>query len=238
MIGLAVIAAFATVNAADQAGTTTKAPPKQGTTTSKAAPKKAAPAAKGPSKAALMNPAALKAVAPATYRAVFATSAGEFVILVHRDWAPKGADRFFNLVKNGYYDDGRFFRVVPNFMVQFGLNGDPNIQKNWRDANITDDPVKQSNKRGYISFATRGPDTRTTQVFINFKDNANLDGMGFAPFGEVVSGMDVVDKINAEYREQPQQGQIQSEGNKYLMAQFPKLDYVKTATISTAPAAK
>jgi peptidyl-prolyl cis-trans isomerase A (cyclophilin A) len=238
-IAAVVLAGMVAASAADQAGTT-KAPTKQGTTTSKAAPKKGAPAAKaGPSKAALMNPAALKAVAPPTYNAVFSTSLGDFVVLVHRDWAPVGADRFYNLVKNGYYNENRFFRVIPNFMVQFGINGDPSIQKNWREANIAPDPVKQSNKRGYISFAMRGsgPDTRTTQVFINFKDNTPLDGMGFAPFGEVVSGMEIVDKINPEHRETPDQMRIQAEGNKYLMAEFPKLDYVKTATISTTPAA-
>jgi peptidyl-prolyl cis-trans isomerase A (cyclophilin A) len=150
---------------------------------------------------------------------------------VHRDWAPKGADRFYNLVKNGFFDDTRFFRVVPNFMVQFGLNGDPAIQSVWRTANLTDDPVKESNKTGYITFATAGPGTRTTQVFINFKDNAGLDRQGFAPFGKVTTGMDVVEKINAQYGEQPNQASIQTQGNTYLKAQFPKLDYIRKATI-------
>jgi cyclophilin family peptidyl-prolyl cis-trans isomerase len=180
----------------------------------------------------LKNPAALKEQAPATFKANFDTSAGKFVITVHRTWAPKGADRFYNLVKNGFFDDTRFFRVVPNFMVQFGLNGDPAIQSNWANANITDDPVTQSNKKGYVTFATRGKDTRTTQIFINYKDNGFLDGQGFAPFGEVTSGMDVVEKINADAGEKPNQGSIQSQGNAYLKAQFPKLDYVKTATIA------
>ena len=175
--------------------------------------------------------AALKDQAPATYKAAFDTSAGKFVITVHRDWAPKGADRFYNLVKNGFFDDSRFFRVVPNFMVQFGLNGDPAIQTNWQNANITDDPVKQSNKKGYVTFATRGKDTRTTQVFINFKDNGFLDSQGFAPFGEVTSGMDAVEKITSQYGEKPNQGSIQSQGNAYLKSEFPKLDYVKKATI-------
>ena len=179
----------------------------------------------------LKNPAALTEQAPANYKAGFDTSAGKFTIEVHRAWAPKGADRFYNLVKNGFFDDTRFFRVVPNFMVQFGLNGDPAVQKNWADANITDDPVKQSNKKGYVTFATRGKDTRTTQVFINFKDNGFLDAQGFAPFGEVTSGMDVVEKITDQYGEKPNQGSIQNEGNTYLKAQFPKLDYVKKATI-------
>ena len=147
------------------------------------------------SKAKLRNPAQLTEQAPEKFKAKFDTSKGNFVVEVHREWAPKGADRFYNLVKNGFFDDARFFRVVPDFMVQFGLHGDPNIQKNWANANIQDDPVKQSNKRGYITFATRGANTRTTQMFINFKDNAGLDRQGFAPFGEVTSGMDVVDKI-------------------------------------------
>ena len=183
------------------------------------------------SKAKLRNPAQLTEQAPEKYKARFDTSKGAFVVEVHRDWAPKGADRFYNLVKNGFFDDARFFRVVPDFMVQFGLNGDPNIQKNWANANIQDDPVKQSNKRGYITFATRGANTRTTQLFINFKDNASLDRQGFAPFGEVTSGMDVVDKINSQYGERPNQGSIQAEGNGYLNKEFPKLDYIKKATI-------
>src|SRR5215475_8099113 len=183
------------------------------------------------SKAKLRTPAALTEQAPPTFKAKFDTSKGPFVVEVHRDWAPKGADRFFNLVKNGFFDDTRFFRVVPNFMVQFGINGDPSIQRNWANANITDDPVKQSNKKGYVTFATRGKDTRTTQVFINFKDNGFLDAQGFTPFGEVTTGMDVVEKITDQYGEKPNQGAIQQQGNTYLKAQFPKLDYVKKATI-------
>jgi peptidyl-prolyl cis-trans isomerase A (cyclophilin A) len=183
------------------------------------------------SKAALRNPAALKETAPETYRVNFDTSAGVFVVEVHRAWAPKGADRFYNLVKNGFYDDGRFFRVVPGFMVQWGINGDPNVQTPWRGASITDDPVKESNRRGYITFATGGPNTRTTQVFINFQDNGGLDKQGFAPFGQVVTGMNVVDKINAQYGEKPNQGGIQSQGNAYLNKEFPKLDYIKKASI-------
>jgi len=183
------------------------------------------------SKAKLRTPAALTEQAPASFKAKFDTSKGPFVVEVHRDWAPKGADRFYNLVKNGFFDDARFFRVVPDFMVQFGINGDPNIQKNWQNANITDDPVTKSNKRGYLTFATRGPNTRTTQLFINFKDNAGLDRQGFAPFGEVVTGMDIVDKITSQYGEKPNQGSIQAEGNAYLNKEFPKLDYIKKATI-------
>jgi peptidyl-prolyl cis-trans isomerase A (cyclophilin A) len=193
-----------------------------------AKPATAKPAAPNP---ALRTPSKLTAVAPATYRVNFDTTAGSFIVEVHRAWAPKGADRFYNLVRNGYYDDSRFFRVVPNFMVQFGINGNPAIQKAWRNANITDDPVTQTNKRGAITFATAGPNTRTTQVFINFRNNAGLDGQGFAPFGEVISGMEVVDKISAAYGERPDQGRIQSEGNRYLMKEFPKLDAINKATI-------
>lgn len=182
-------------------------------------------------RAKLRNPAALNEQAPATYKARFDTTKGPFLVEVTREWAPFGADRFYNLVKNGFYDETRFFRVVPNFMVQFGINGTPAIQGVWREARIKDDPVKQSNKRGYITFATAGPGTRTSQVFINFRDNGGLDGQGFASFGRVVEGMDVVDKINAEYREQPAQGRLQTEGNAYLTKEFPKLDYVKKATI-------
>jgi peptidyl-prolyl cis-trans isomerase A (cyclophilin A) len=184
------------------------------------------------SKAKLRTPAQLNETAPATYKAAFDTSAGKFVVEVHRDWAPKGADRFYNLVKNGFFDDGRFFRVIPGFMVQFGINGDPSIQKAWLNTNLTDDPVKQSNKKGYITFATAGPNTRTTQVFINYANNANLDRQGFAPFGEVISGMDVVEKLNDSYGEKPNAGNAyMTRGNAYITKSFPKLDYVKKATI-------
>jgi peptidyl-prolyl cis-trans isomerase A (cyclophilin A) len=188
-------------------------------------------------KAKLKNPAALKDVAPAEYRALFDTSAGPFVILVHRSWAPKGADRFYNLVKYGFFDNCRFFRVLPNFMVQFGINGDPVVQGPWRNANLQDEPAKQSNRRGTITFATAGPHSRTTQVFINFKDNTFLDPQGFTPFGEVVTGMEVVAKINAEYKEQPDQQRIQQSGNAYLTKAFPRLDYVRRATIQRTPVA-
>lgn len=182
--------------------------------------------------AALRTPAKLKDVAPATFRANFETSGGVFVVEVTRAWAPKGADRFYNLVKYGYFDGNRFFRVLPNFMVQFGINGDPKLNAVWSESNIADDPVVQSNKRGFVTFAKRvAPNSRSTQVFINFRDNAGLDGQGFAPFGQVVDGMDVVDKINPEYREMPDQGLIQTQGNAYLTKAFPKLDYIKKATI-------
>ena len=196
-------------------------------------------AAQGRSRAALNNPAALKAMAPATFRVLFDTSAGPFVVEVTRDWAPNGADRFYNLVTNGYYDGCRFFRVIADFMVQFGINGDPALNKAWRDARIPPDPVKQSNKRGFITYAMAGsPDSRTTQLFINFGDNGGLDAQGFAPFGQVVSGMEVVDKIYNGYGEGaprgkgPVQGRIQSEGNAYLTKEFPMLDFIRKATIT------
>lgn len=165
-----------------------------------------------------------------TFSVRFETSTGDFVVLVHRDWAPLGAQRFYELVKSGFYDECRFFRVVSGFMVQFGINGDPATQQSW-EKNLRDDPAKESNRRGYMTFATSGPNSRTTQVFINFVDNSFLDSQGFSPFGEVIEGMDNVDKINAEYGESPDQGQINSGGNAYLKSQFPKLDYVKKATI-------
>src|SRR4051795_761434 len=181
----------------------------------------------------LGNPAALTEKAPALYKVRFDTSKGAFVVEVHRDWAPNGADRFYNLVKNGFFDDARFFRVVSGFMVQFGINADPRISAPWRSATIKDDPVRQSNKRGYITFATSGPDSRTSHVFINFADNSRLDGQGFAPFGQVTSGMNVVDALHSGYGEGapsgrgPEQGRIQREGNAYLKKDFPNLDYIK-----------
>jgi peptidyl-prolyl cis-trans isomerase A (cyclophilin A) len=186
----------------------------------------------------LTNPAALNEKAPETYRAKFATTKGDFVIEVTRSWAPNGADRFYNLVKNGYYDGCSFFRVVYGFMVQFGINGDPALNAIWSEARIPDDPVTQKNLRGMVTFATAGPGTRTAQVFINYADkNTNLDGQGFAPFGKVVEGMDVVNKLFSGYGEGapsghgPDQNRIQKEGNAYLAKSFPKLDAIKTATI-------
>src|SRR5579863_9806045 len=185
----------------------------------------------------LSNPAALTAQAPASYKVKFDTSKGPFIVEVHRDWAPNGADRFYNLVNNGFFDNARFFRVISGFMVQFGINADPKLSAVWREARIKDDPVRQSNKRGFITFATAGPNTRTTQVFINFADNNMLDRQGFAPFGQVVSGMSAVDALYSGYGEGapggqgPEQGRLQREGNAYLLKEFGKLDYIKKATI-------
>jgi peptidyl-prolyl cis-trans isomerase A (cyclophilin A) len=182
----------------------------------------------------LRNPASLNEKAPATYKARFDTSAGVFVVEVTREWAPIGADRFFNLVKNGFFDNARFFRVISGFMVQFGINGDPAIQKHWTDANIQDEPVKVGNTRGFITYAKSSePNSRSTQVFINYADNSRLNRTGFAPFGKVISGMEVVDKLYSGYAEQAQaqSERIESEGNAFLAKNFPKLDYIKKATI-------
>lgn len=175
--------------------------------------------------------------APDIFQTRFETSKGDFVIEVHRDWAPRGADRFYNLVRNGFYDDVRFFRVIEGFMVQFGISGDPRTGAVWREQAISDDPVVESNRRGYVTYAMGGPNTRTTQVFINFADNTRLDGAGFAPFGEVVEGMDVVDQLYSGYGEGapsgagPAQPRIQAEGNEYLDRDFPNMDRVVRASI-------
>ncbi len=196
-----------------------------------------APAASAPAPPAnpLMNPDApeMKETAPAVYRVKFETSAGDFVVEVTRAWAPNGADRFYNLVTHGFFDEVRFFRVIPNFVVQFGINGDPQVSARWRNATMADDPVKGSNKHGTITFATSGPNSRTTQVFINYGDNTSLDQRGFAPFGRVASGMPVVERINQQYGDAPSknQGLIQMQGNAYLKATYPNLDYVKKATL-------
>jgi peptidyl-prolyl cis-trans isomerase A (cyclophilin A) len=179
----------------------------------------------------LLNPASLKAKAPAVFKARFTTTAGDFVVEVHRAWAPLGADRFYNLVRYGYFTNAAFFRVVPGFVVQFGLSADPAVNKVWKTATIRDDPVVQSNKRGNLVFATAGPGTRTTQLFINYADNARLDGMGFAPFGSVVEGMDVVDKIFPAYGETPSQDLITEQGDAYLKANFRDMDKIKLARI-------
>lgn len=202
--------------------------------------KKNAAPAKSEEKAAkpdLLDPSSLKATAPDVFKVRFETSKGPFVVEVQREWAPRGADRFYNLVSAGFYDDVRFFRVVSGFMAQFGLHGRPEVSKAWKPRRINDDPVMQSNTRGTVTFATSGPNTRTTQLFINFVDNSRLDSMGFSPFGKVVEGMEVVDSLFAGYGEGrprgrgPDQTRISAEGNDYLAANFPDLDYVKTARV-------
>ena len=182
---------------------------------------------------ALMNPKnpEMNKTAPGKFDVEFKTSKGIFVVSVERDLAPNGVDRFFNLVNAGFYSDCRFFRVLPNFMAQFGFHGDPEVTAVWVDATIPDDPFKQSNTRGVITFATRGANTRTTQVFINFKDNSYLDGQGFAGFGSVTQGMEVVDSIYSGYGEKPRQQQIGTKGNSYLRKIFPEMDYIEHARV-------
>ena len=188
----------------------------------------------------LMSPAsdAMNQTAPDVFRARFETSKGGFVIEVQRGWAPQGADRFYSLVSNGFYEGVHFFRVIDGFIAQFGIHGDPAVAARWRQASISDDPVTQSNSRGSVTFAMTGqPNSRTTQLFINLMDNMNLDGMGFVPFGRVVEGMDVVDQLHSGYGEGaprgngPDQNRIQTQGNQYLTSDFPELDSVVRATI-------
>ena len=190
------------------------------------------------------DPAKLTATAPEAFNVQFDTTKGKFTIKVTRMLSPNGADRFYNMVRSGYFKDISFFRVVPGFMCQFGIHGDPAVSAKWREANIKDDAVKGSNTRGTITFATAGPNTRTTQLFINFGDNINLDGQGFSPFGKVIEGIDVVDKLNGEYGDGPpwgrgpNQGQVQAQGNAYLKKNFPNLDYIISATIVPSISAK
>ena len=173
--------------------------------------------------------------APDSFRVTFETSRGPFVVQVWRSWAPLGADRFYDLTQQHFFDDSRFFRVVPGFVVQFGLNGDPKVNEPWDAKRLPDDSVRQTNARGTIVFATQGPNTRTHQLFINLADNPRLDGMGFAPMGRVVDGMSVVDSLYSGYGESPDQTLIQTLGNPYLDRTFPKLDRIKTAKIVTTP---
>ncbi|HXQ27853.1 MAG TPA: peptidylprolyl isomerase [Gemmatimonadales bacterium] len=190
-------------------------------------------------RAAVRMPQGGQSAAPATFRTRFETSKGTFVVEVHRDWAPQGADRFYALTKSGFFDGVRFFRVIAGFMAQFGISGDPKVASAWRTRSIPDDPVRQSNTRGMVTFATAGPNTRTTQLFINYGDNHGLDPQGFSPFGQVVEGMDVVDHLYAGYGDGPpegtgpDQGRVESEGNAYLERDFPKLDYVLKALLVT-----
>ena len=181
---------------------------------------------------------ATPAQAPEVFQVQFKTTQGDFVVQVHRKWSPRGADRVFELVRSGYFTDVAFFRVIKGYKVQFGIHGDPKVNRDWSARNIQDDPVLESNRRGYVTFAKTGrPHSRTTQLFINYNDNVQLDRMGFAPFGRVIQGMDVVDAINGEYGEGaprgrgPSQGRMRSEGNDYLRQSFPKLDYIRSAHV-------
>lgn len=190
------------------------------------------PQGQAPPGSRLLDPAALAETAPEEYTAVFDTTVGVFVIRVHRSWAPLGADRFYNLVKAGFYDQNRFFRVVPKFAIQWGIHGDPAVSAAWNRATLPIDRARSSNRRGRVTFAMGNlANTRTTQVFINLGDNSRLDIDGFAPFGEVVSSMVIVERVYKEYGEGIDQGLIQQHGNAFLAKFFPRLDYVKRATI-------
>jgi peptidyl-prolyl cis-trans isomerase A (cyclophilin A) len=239
---IALIVGFSSTPAAAraQAAPSPSAAPKsgaagQGTTTKKA------PATVHAYDRALLRPALLKDKAPAQYKIKFVTTRGDFTIDVTRAWAPLGADRFYNLVKHHFFDNASVFRVVPNFVAQFGISAYPAVTTAWKGTDIKDDPVTQSNKKGYITFATAGPNTRTTQVFINLVDNARLDRMGFAPFGVVEGdGMKVVEMFYDQYGDNagPDQPKIESQGKPYLDKGWPKLDTIKSATLLTsAPAA-
>lgn len=188
----------------------------------------------------LLYPGRLDETAPDRFQVRFETSAGDFVVEVNRAWAPRGADRFYNLVKNGYYDDNRIYRVVDDFMVQWGIHGEPLVDYQWRDEFLLDDPVVRSNERGTMTFAKAGPNSRTTEVFVNYKNNPGLDDQRFAPFGRVVDGMEVVDSFHAGYGDGPPRGggpyaaQAQAQGNAYLDAEFPELDRIVRATVVEA----
>jgi peptidyl-prolyl cis-trans isomerase A (cyclophilin A) len=170
-----------------------------------------------------------------SFNVSFETSRGTFVVAVNRAWSPLGADRFRELVQAGFFNDERFFRVVPGFVAQFGINDKPAVNAQWDPKRIADDSVTHSNERGTIVFATQGPNTRSHRMFINLVDNKPLDGMGFSPIGRVVQGMEVVDSLYSGYGEAPDQGMIQSLGNSYLQRTFPKLDYIKSAKVVDVP---
>ena len=195
------------------------------------------PAEQGPPPNPLLRPGQFIETAPATFRARFETSAGDIVMEVHREWAPLGADRFYNLVKNGFYDDARVYRVIDGFMAQFGLSADPYVNQAWKSQFIVDDPVTQTNTRARVTFAKGGLHTRTTEIFINYRDNSGLDSDGFAPFGEVIEGMDVVDAFYSGYGDGPPRGEgpyaamAEARGNEYLDADFPELTKIMRATI-------
>jgi peptidyl-prolyl cis-trans isomerase A (cyclophilin A) len=231
------------IPASAQTGTAGPAKPKS-STAQKTTPSKTAssPAAKTYDRA-LLRPALLKDKAPETYQVKFETSKGDFTVSVIRAWAPLGADRFYNLAKHHFFDNESFFRVLKGFVAQFGISAYPPVNAVWEKATIKDDPVTQSNKKYLLTFATAGPNTRTTQLFINLADNPRLDTMGFAPFGQVTDGMNVVDTLYADYGEGapggsgPNQDEIQKQGKPYLDKNFPKLDYIKTSTLTPAPGA-
>jgi len=237
---LAILALMGVFGLCMQTSGQTPAKPKAATVPKTGSGAKTATSVARPYDRALLRPGLLKEKAPETFQVKFTTTRGDFTVTVNRAWAPIGADRFYNLVKHHFYDNASFFRVVPGFVVQFGLSAYPPVSAAWEKANLQDEPVTQSNKRGYLTYAkTSMPNTRSTQVFINLKDNGSLDRQGFSPFGFVdAEGMKVVDMLYDQYGD-TDQDQISKVGKPYLDAKFPKLDSIKTTTlIAAAPAAK
>jgi peptidyl-prolyl cis-trans isomerase A (cyclophilin A) len=223
---------FSAIPALSQTSTAPAAKPKTSTAAHTASPYDRA----------LLRPSLLKDIAPATFQVKFVTTRGEFTVTVHRDWASNGVDRFYNLVKHHYYDGARIYRVIPNFVAQFGISAYPPVNAAWAKATIKDDPVVQKNFRGTLTFAkTANPDSRTTEVFINFRDNSGLDSQGFAPFAVVdEKGMNVVEMFYDQYPDPAsagEQGNMEKAGEKYIAAKYPKLDTIQSATIVGAPAA-
>jgi peptidyl-prolyl cis-trans isomerase A (cyclophilin A) len=206
-----------------------------GATTQKSAPAAKPPAsASGPYDKALLTPSALTAKAPETFDVKFSTTVGDFTVHITRSWAPIGADRFYNLVKHHYYDGAGFYRAIAGFMAQWGISAIPEVDRVWENATIKDDPVRRSNTRGMLTYAqTSDPNTRSTQLFISYRDNSYLDKDRFAPFGEVTSGMDVVDKINTSYQNLDPD-KISKGGKAYLEKNFPNMTFIKTATLIDA----
>jgi peptidyl-prolyl cis-trans isomerase A (cyclophilin A) len=235
-----LLAGIGAMNAQGQAPEQPPKPAAKSGTTAQGTTKKGPSTASGYDRA-LLRPALLKAKAPEKYQVKFVTTRGDFTVTVTRAWAPLGADRFYNLVRRHFYDNASVFRVVPSFVAQFGISSYPAVTNAWKGTDIKDDPVTQSNKKGYITFATAGPNTRTTQVFINLRDNTSLDSRGFAPFGVVEDkGMNVVEMFYDQYGDNAgiDQGKIEAQGKAYLDKSFPKLDTIKSATLLTsAPAA-
>src|ERR1700688_4126914 len=231
----------AAIPASAQTGNTAPAKPKFSSAQKSTATKTSASTAAKSYDRALLHPALLKDKAPETYQVKFETSKGDFTVSVTRAWAPLGADRFYNLAKHHFFDNESFFRVLKGFVAQFGISAYPPVNAVWEKATIKDDPVTQSNKKYFLTFATAGPNTRTTQLFINLADNPRLDGMGFAPFGQVTDGMNVIDTLYADYGEGapggsgPNQDEIQKQGKPYLDKNFPKLDYIRTTALTPAP---
>ena len=240
---IAAVLFSAAISASAQTGNTAPAKPKSSTAQKPTTPKTGASPSTKTYDRALLRPALLKDKAPETYQVKFETSRGDFTVSVIRAWAPLGADRFYNLAKHHFFDNESFFRVLKGFVAQFGISAYPPVNAVWEKATIKDDPVTQSNKKYFLTFATAGPNTRTTQLFINLADNPRLDGMGFAPFGQVTDGMNVVDNLYADYGEGapggsgPNQDEIQKQGKPYLDKNFPKLDYIRTTTLTPAPGA-